>query len=118
MSTPPGQEQLNWALERGGTPVTVVNAGGSGGQLCTGIGLITCITIANNSFTVGARFVLCDGTDSSGPRIAALAVAAGAGTGIPAGMPGIYFGTGLYLNVLSGLANVTVTYIPLTLPLK
>ena len=118
MSTPPGQDQLNWWPERGGVPVTVTNVNGGAGQLCTGIGLITSITAANFSTTTAARFTLLDGTDTTGPPLAAIGTPAGGGASIGAGDGGIYFGTGLYLRSITGAAQIVVTYIPLTLPLK
>ena len=118
MSTPPGQDQLNWWLERGGVPVTVSNTNASTQQLVTGIGLITAISARAISATIAPQFELHDGTDSTGNIMANICMAAGGGMMSGAGFPGIYFGGGLYLLGISGFAQVTVTYIPLTLPLK
>ena len=118
MSTPPGQEQLNWWLERGGVPVTIPNAGGGGGQLCTGIGLVTSISALNTNATTPAQFALHDGRDATGPLIAAIGAGAAQPFTLGAGDGGIYFGSGLYLQAISGAMTVVVTYVPLTLPLK
>ena len=118
MSTPPGQDQLNWWLERGGVPVTVNNGGYGAAQLMTGIGVITFINCVNTNVSTLASFVLHDGTDATGPVLAYLVVPAGSTVNFSPGDTGIYFGTGLYVQDNSGSARVSVTYVPLALPLK
>jgi len=118
VSTPPGQDQLNWALERGGVPVTVANTAAGNNQLMTGIGLITSIQAANPSPTTAALIYLLDGSDATAPVLSRFAVPVSASEGQSGGISGIYFGRGLYVYYEFGFAYVTVTYIPLTLPLK
>ena len=118
MSTPPGQEQLNWWLERGGVPVTVANTAAGNNQLMTGIGLITSVRVANPSPTTPAVIFLLDGIDSTSPVLARFAAPVSGNDGMSPCAPGVYFGTGLYVYYVNGFAYVTVTYIPLTLPLK
>jgi len=118
VSTPPGQEQLNWWLERGGVPVTVANTAAGNNQLMTGIGLITSIQVANPSPTTAAVIFLLDGSDATAPVLSRFAVPASASEGQSGGISGVYFGRGLYIYYEIGFAYVTVTYIPLTLPLK
>ena len=102
----------------GHTPVTVSNTNASTQQLVTGIGLITAISARAISATTAPQFELHDGTDSTGNILANICMAAGGGMMSGAGFPGIYFGRGLYLLGVSGFAQVTVTYIPLTEPLR
>ena len=118
MSTPPGQEQLNWWLERGGVPVTVANTAAGNNQLMTGIGLITSVRVANPSPTTPALIFLLDGIDSTSPVLARFAAPVSGNDGLSLTVPGVYFGTGLYVAYVLGFAYVTVSYIPLTLPLK
>ena len=118
MSTPQGADVQALVAERGGVPVTVVAIAGATGQLMTGIGLVTAISAANTSITNATRMLLRDGIDTTGPVIAAIAAAAAQGYSLGPVEPGIYFGQGLYLQNFAGAATVTVTYIPLTLPLK
>jgi len=118
MSTPQVQDWQQVIAERGGVPVTAVSLTGASGQLVTGIGLITSVTVANNSATTPAVLQLRDGSAASSPMLAAFSVPAGGGVPLGAGNGGIYFGTGLYISNTSGAATVTVTYIPLYYPLK
>jgi len=118
VSTPPGQDQLNWWLERGGVPVTVANTTAGNNQLMTGIGLIISVRVANPSPTTPALIFLLDGKDSTSPVLARFAAPASGNDGMNPCEPGVYFGTGLYVAYSSGFAYVAVTYVPLTLPLK
>ena len=118
MSEPaPNSPDATYA-RHGHVPVTV-SAGQSGSQqVVTGIGLIICITFANTGTTTPARASLYDGTDHSGQIIAALAAPAAGSDTVSPGTPGIYFGNGLYYYANTGGAITTITYIPLTSPLK
>lgn len=118
MSTPQGADVQALVAERGGVPITVNNGNGTTVQMATGIGLIIAVTAANLSITAAARAILRDGTDTTGSPLAYLAMPAAAGISPGIDGPGIYFGTGLYAQLAAGSAQVSVTYIPLTLPLK
>jgi len=118
MTVPQSGDAGNWWPERGGAPVTVTNQNSGGGQLMTGIGLITSISALNTNASTPARFTLHDGTDGSGPVIVTIGAAASQPFSLGAGDGGIYFGTGLYLQQNNGTMVIVVTYIPLTLPLK
>jgi len=118
VTTPPGQDQLNWWPERGGIPVTVNNGGAGGGLLATGIGLIICITASNPNASVAMRYTLRDGIDNTGPVLAYIACPVGYGDDITPAPPGIYFGQGLFLQDQAGGGAISITYLPLLYPLK
>jgi len=118
MSTPQQADTPQIIAERGGVPVTVPFPSAGAGQICTGIGLILAVTFANFSATTPVHAVLRDGTDTTGPMLAQLAAVAAGNDGVYPCEPGIYFGTGLYLQVTVGACLGTVTYIPLLNPLK
>jgi len=97
--------------------VTVNNGAGGSGQMVTGIGILTLLTIANGSDSNPMFGTLMDGDGANGNTLAVIGGAAGAGYPIPCGVAGVYFTTGLYLSVATGSIYVTATYIPLFQPL-
>ena len=118
MTVPQSGDAGNWWPERGGVPVTVATAGIGSQQLVTGIGLIIAVTFVNANVSTPARSTLHDGADATGTILAILGAPASGGGSPGIAPPGIYFGTGLYYAVNTGNALMTVTYIPLALPLK
>jgi hypothetical protein len=54
---------------------------------------------------------LHDGVDASGVIIGVLGCPSGSGTDIGPGWPGIYFQTGLYLEIVTGTITVSVTFV-------
>jgi len=102
----------------GRTPVTVSNTAAGLSQLVTGIGLITSIQVANPSPTTPAVIFLLDGSDTTAPVLSRFAVPVSGSEGQSGGISGIYFGRGLYIYYETGFAYVSVTYVPLTEPLR
>ena len=102
----------------GHVPRTVSVPGSGSQQLMTGIGLIIQATLANTNLSTPARYRLLDGTDSTAPTLAILAAPAASGITMSPCPPGIYFGNGIYYHAELGAATVSVTYIPLTDPLR
>ena len=116
MTTPAPNSPAATYARFGHVPVTVPMLTASSQQLVTGIGLVTSITGYNLGATAPAQYALHDGTGTTGPVLAYLAMPAGAGFEHSAALPGIYFGTGLYVGELSGAGLFAVTYVPLTEP--
>jgi len=102
-----------------GVPVTVgVSGNNTSRQLVTGAGLIIAVCLQNDSATAICRGLLADGTDNTGALITPFGAAAGGNSNAGFGLPGLPFRIGLYLHSITGLFDISVTYIPLTRPLS
>ena len=97
--------------------VSAIAAAGNVTLLPSGIGWITCITFANTASATANLFYLYDGTDGSGPLIAAFSTPGGGNQVVTPDLPGIPFSKGLYLVHSSGSATIVVTYIPVFDPI-
>ena len=118
MTTPAPNSPAATYERFGHTPVTVSDLVGFGGQLMTGIGLITAVTFLNYETGSPSSVILYDGGSTAGTPLAVIGAPGGGGGGYGIGLPGIYFCHGLYSSVVSGQMAVTVTYVPLTEPLR
>jgi len=94
-----------------------IGGGGTPAQIVTGVGLILCISAGNTSTTALARWLLYDGTDTTGQLLACLSGAAGATVNVTPCPPGIPFNRGVFVNRPVGGFSAVMTYIPLQQPL-
>jgi len=114
MPKPRGQALTYLDLTQWPKPRTVWDISGTGSvRLYTGIGLIRFISWRNTSPSNNVYFRLRDGTGPTGPVLMVMGAAAGTGDNATPGDPGIPFGIGLYLDVITGSPHITVTFIPL-----
>ena len=113
MSTPPGVFSLyDWtALPRPRT--AFVPASKANEPVLTGVGLVIAVAITSETVTAASQARLLDGSDVTGQVIACLACAAGQGSSLPIGLPGIPYNIGLFFQQWTGSTDLTVTYIPL-----
>ena len=118
MTTPAPNSPAATYQRFGRTPVTVSSTAAGLSQLVTGIGLLTRVNVANPSPTTPAVIALLDGSDATAPVIAWFAAPVSGNDGMSGGISGVYFGRGLYIYYEIGFAYVSVTYIPLTDPLR
>lgn len=75
-------------------------------QLFTGLGTIIEASFAETTGSARALAYLHDGTDATGGICGVLGASSGGGGEISPGWPGIYFQSGLYLEVVSGTISV------------
>lgn len=104
------------AFDRSELPVTrtvSAKATAASVQLMTGPGLITLIDA--NETTGAAAFLayVHDGTDATGPILAALGSGSAGSEVISPALAGITFRIGLWVERVSGTFTVVITYVPL-----
>jgi hypothetical protein len=88
-----------------------VKAATASSELFTGVGLMMASSAAETTGSARALAYLHDGVDASGVIIGVLGCPSGSGTDIGPGWPGIYFQTGLYLEIVTGTITVSVTFV-------
>lgn len=117
MTTPSGPFLPAIDLTACARPRTVDFAGTADALLIQGVGLIQAITWINAAVTLASSGRVRDGQDVTGYPIAYMAAPAGGGGQVAPGLPGIYFGDGLFIDMLAGNLEGTITYVPLLLQL-
>lgn len=93
---------------------TVSVKGATAGQpLFTGMGFLIACSAGETTHSAPALAYVHDGTDVTDTIVGVLACLSGGQADIDPAPPGIYFTSGLYLEVASGTISVSVTFAPL-----
>lgn len=108
---PAAQSPVPLDYTSGPKPRTVsVKAAAASQSLFTGVGYLMAVTFAETTGSARALAYIHDGTETTEVIAAALGAVSGGGGSVSPPNPGIYFQTGLYLEVVSGTITVAVTF--------